>query len=57
MTGDDMGPRDEILDRYEQPYDLRRPVLCFAERPGQLLGDVLRPIPMQPGRATRHDDA
>ena len=46
---------EDILDLYEQPYDLRRPVICFDERPCQLLGAVLMPIPMKPGRATRHD--
>jgi DDE superfamily endonuclease len=46
---------EDILDLYEQPYDLRRPVICFDERPCQLLGDVLMPIPMKPGRAKRHD--
>jgi len=46
---------EDILDLYEQPYDLRRPVICFDERPCQLLGDVLMPIPMKPGRAKHHD--
>src|SRR3982751_6213664 len=46
---------EDILDLYEQPYDLRHPVICFDERPCQLLGDVLMPIPMKPGRAKRHD--
>jgi len=46
---------EHILDIYEQPYDPLRPVVCFDERPGQLLGDVLMPIPMQPGRTERQD--
>ena len=46
---------EHILDIYEQPYDPRRPVVCFDERPCQLLGDVLMPIPMKPGRAERQD--
>jgi hypothetical protein len=54
MTGDDMWHMEDSLALYEQPYALRRPVLGFAERPWQLLGDGLMPIPMQPGRATRH---
>lgn len=44
-----------MLDTYEQPYDPRRPVICFDERPCQLLGDVLMPIPMKPGRVERQD--
>ena len=46
---------EHILDIYEQPYDPRRPVVCFDERPCQLLGDVLMPIPMKPGHAERQD--
>lgn len=46
---------EEVLDIYEQPYDSRRPVICFDERPCQLRGDVLMPIPMKPGRVERQD--
>ena len=31
---------EEILDLYEEPYDEKRPVVCFDERPCQLIGDV-----------------
>lgn len=34
---------------------LKRPVVCLDERPCQLLGDVLMPIPMKPGRIERQD--
>lgn len=43
------------MNIYEKPYDPRRPVICFDERPCQLLGDVLMPIPMKPGRVERQD--
>lgn len=46
---------EKVLDTYEQPYDARRPVVCFDERPCQLLGDVLMPIPMKPGSVERLD--
>jgi hypothetical protein len=46
---------EQVLDVYEQPYDSRRPVVCFDERPCQLLGDVLMPIPMKPGHVERQD--
>jgi hypothetical protein len=39
---------EEILDLYEEPYDPNRPVVCFDERPCQLLDDVRDPLPMQP---------
>lgn len=47
---------EEVRDLDERPYDLLRPVVCVDERPCQLLGDVLAPIPMNPGRTTRPDD-
>lgn len=46
---------EQVLDTYEQPYNPCRPVVCFDERPCQLLGDVLMPIPMKPGRIERQD--
>lgn len=46
---------EDLLDLYELPYDPRYPVICFDERPCQLLGDILVPIPMQPGKAYRYD--
>lgn len=46
---------EQVLDTYEQSYNDRRPVVCFDERPCQLIGDVLVPIPMKPGRVERQD--
>ncbi len=46
---------EHVLDIYERPYDPKYPVVCFDERPCQLLGDVLLPIPMKPGRVERQD--
>jgi hypothetical protein len=46
---------EQVLDIYERPYDPDSPVVCFDERPCQLLGDVLMPIPMKPGRVERQD--
>lgn len=46
---------EHVLDIYERPYNPCRPVVCFDERPCQLLGDVLMPIPMKPGRVERED--
>jgi len=46
---------EQVLDIYEQPYNPRRPVVCFDERPCQLLDDVLMPIPMKPGHVERQD--
>jgi len=46
---------EQVLDIYERPYDPKKPVICFDERPCQLLGDVLMPIPMKPGHVERQD--
>ncbi len=40
---------EEVLDLYEEPYDEKRPVVCFDERPCQLLSDVREPLPPRPG--------
>ena len=46
---------EEVLDVYERDYNPRRPVICFDERPCQLLNEVVMPLSMQPGKAQRHD--
>jgi hypothetical protein len=46
---------EDMLDLYACPYDPRRPQICFGERPCQLLGDTLVPIPMRPGQCSRYD--
>jgi hypothetical protein len=46
---------EDVLDLYERPYDPRYPVVCFDERPCQLLGDVKEPIPMKAGSAKKID--
>jgi hypothetical protein len=46
---------EEVLDLYEEPYDPLLPVVCFDERPCQLLAEVRDPLPTAPGRAGRFD--
>lgn len=46
---------EQVLDVYEKAYDPDHPVLCFDERPCQLIGDVLVPMPMKPGQEKRED--
>lgn len=46
---------EEVLDLYEEPYDPKRPVVCFDERPCQLIGEVREPLPMKPGCIERFD--
>ena len=46
---------EHILDLYAQPYDPDKPVVCFDERPCQLIGETRVPRPPKPGRAARYD--
>jgi DDE superfamily endonuclease len=46
---------EDSLDQYARPYDPRWPLLCYDERPCQLLGDVLVPLPMESGHPRRLD--
>ncbi len=46
---------EQVLDCYETPYDPHYPVVCFDERPCQLIEDVLQPIPVQEGQPKRED--
>ena len=46
---------EQVLDLYEAPYDPRRPVVCFDERPYQLLDHVRPAQPMRPGSVERLD--
>ncbi len=46
---------EDILNLYEQDYDASRPLICFDERPCQLIDDVIQPLPMQEGKVKRED--
>ena len=46
---------EDVLEQYAKPYDPLCPVICFDERPCQILGDVLVPLPMTPGKPFRYD--
>ena len=44
---------EQLLEVYSRPYDPNCPQLCVDERPCQLIGDVLVPLPMEPGKPKR----
>ena len=46
---------EAVLDLYEEPHDPLLPVVCFDERPCQLLAEVREPLPAPPGRSGRRD--
>lgn len=44
---------ERILSIYAVPYDEKRPVLCYDERPCFLIGDIVGGIPMKSGQIAR----
>jgi hypothetical protein len=46
---------EDVLDLYAEPYDARRPQVCFDESPVQLVSEVRQPLPTRPGRPARYD--
>ena len=46
---------EDVLDLYEEPYDLNRPVVCFDELPYQMVAEKRTPLPRKPGRPQRYD--
>lgn len=46
---------EDILDLYEEMYDPKRPVVCFDEKPVQLVAETRKPQAVAPGRPRRHD--
>ena len=47
---------EDVLDLYEESYDPEKPVICMDERPCQLIGDIVAPIPMKPGKPKKEDN-
>jgi hypothetical protein len=45
----------DILDLYEEPYDPKRPVIGFDEKPKQLIEDSRKSIAMQQGKSEKQD--
>jgi hypothetical protein len=46
---------EDVLDLYAEPYDPRRPVVCFDEKPLQLLEETRQPRPVAPGQPAQVD--
>jgi len=55
VTADFVWRMEDILELYAEAYDPRRPVVCFDERPYQLLADARAPLAMKEGRPRRED--
>lgn len=46
---------EDVLDLYAEPLDVAKPVVCFDEKPVQLLGEVRPPMPTAPGQLRLYD--
>lgn len=46
---------EAILTLYQQPYNPKRPMVCFDEKSLQLLAHKRDPVPTQPGQVRRED--
>jgi hypothetical protein len=46
---------EDVLELYEQPYDVTEPVVCLDERPVQLHGEPRPRSPARPGRPAHYD--
>src|SRR5918992_1217238 len=46
---------EDVLDVYHRPYDEARPLVCLDEASKQLIGEVIEPIPAEPGQPERYD--
>ena len=46
---------EDVLEVYHRPYDGKRPQVCLDEASKQLVGEVVQPIPPQPGQPERFD--
>ena len=46
---------EDVLEVYHRPYDETRPLVCLDEASKQLIGEVIEPIPAEPGQPERFD--
>ncbi len=46
---------EDVLEVYQRPYQASRPVVCLDETFTQLVGEVRKPLPAEPGRVERYD--
>ena len=55
MSADFVAHMEDVLNLYAEPYNSKRPVVCFDETSTQLLADARPPIPAAPGHPRRED--
>ena len=55
MSAEFVANMEDLLDLYAEPYDPRRPVVCFDETSTQLLAQTRPSLPPRPGIPLRQD--
>jgi hypothetical protein len=55
VTPEFLQQMEAILELYQQPYDPRRPMVCFDEKSVQLLAHIAQMLLAKPGHAARQD--
>ena len=55
MSAEFVAHMEDVLDLYEEPYDPRRPKVCFDETNKQLVAETRVSLPAQPGQRERYD--
>ena len=55
MSAEFVACMEDVLDLYAEPYDSKRPVVCFDETSRQLVAEKRSPIPAKAGRRERFD--
>ena len=55
MSAEFVARMEDVLDLYAEPYDPKRPVVCFDETSKQLVAEKRAPIPAKAGRRERFD--
>ena len=46
---------EDVLEVYHRPYDEKRPLVALDEASKQLVGEVVPPLPPEPGQPERFD--
>jgi homeodomain-containing protein len=54
VSADFVAAMEDVLDLYAEPYDPKRPKVCFDETPKQLIAETRVPSPAQPGQVERY---
>ncbi len=55
MSAEFVARMEDVLDLYAEPYDPKRPKVCFDETSKQLVAETRSPIRPKPGRRERFD--